>query len=148
MSIFSDRLRISRETLTNYSQKEFAKKVNIAPNTYNGYETGNRMPNLQIVTLLADAIGVSVDYLLGRTNIRNFNDNNVSVDKEESSLIDDYKKLNSTGKKEAEKRVKELTLIPFYVEEKVVSLAAHNDHLDDPDEKEKILEDFDDMDKW
>ena len=41
-----------------------------------------------------------------------------------------------------------LTLIPFYVEEKVVSLAAHNDHLDDPDEKEKILEDFNDMDEW
>ena len=91
---------------------------------------------------------MSTDYLLNRTNTRNFNDNNTSVNKEESSLIDDYKKLNSTGKKEAEKRVKELTLIPFYVEEKVVSLAAHNDHLDDPDEKEKILDDFNNMDKW
>lgn len=78
MSVFSDRLRIAREN-SGYSQKEFAIKVNIAPNTYNGYETGNRMPNLEVVTLLADSLGVSVDYLLGRTDIKNFEENTIAA---------------------------------------------------------------------
>lgn len=94
MSVFSDRLRITRETMTNYSQKEFAEKVNIAANTYNGYETGNRMPNLQVVTLLADALGVSVDYLLGRTNIKNYEEETIAAhtDNRTQSLSEEDKK--------------------------------------------------------
>lgn len=144
---FQNRLKQLREE-NNLTQLELAQKFNITSQTISQYERGIRTPDFNLLNSITDFFGVSVDYLLGRTDIRNFNDNGNSVDKEESSLIDDYKKLNSTGKKEAEKRVKELTLIPFYVEEKVVSLAAHNDHLDDPDEKEKILEDFNDMDEW
>ena len=144
---FQNRLKQLREE-NNLTQLELAQKFNITSQTISQYERGIRTPDFNLLNSITDFFGVSVDYLLGRTDIRNFNDNNASVDKEESSLIDDYKKLNSIGKKEAEKRVKELTLIPFYVEEKVVSLAAHNDHLDDPDEKEKILDDFNNMDKW
>lgn len=144
---FQNRLKQLREE-NNLTQLELAQKFNITSQTISQYERGIRTPDFNLLNSITDFFGVSVDYLLGRTDIRNFNDNGNSVDKEESSLIDDYKKLNSTGKKEAEKRVKELTLIPFYVEKKVVSLAAHNDHLDDPDEKEKILEDFNDMDEW
>ncbi len=144
---FQNRLKQLREE-NNLTQLELAQKFNITSQTISQYERGIRTPDFNLLNSITDFFGVSVDYLLGRTDIRNFNDNNASVDKEKLSLIDDYKKLNSTGKKEAEKRVKELTLIPFYVEEKVVSLAAHNDHLDDPDEKEKILDDFNNMDKW
>ena len=143
---FQNRLKQLREE-NNLTQLELAQKFNITSQTISQYERGIRTPDFNLLNSITDFFGVSVDYLLGRTDIRNFNDNNASVYKEESSLIDDYKKLNSIGKKEAEKRVKELTLIPFYVEEKVVSLAAHNDHLDDPDEKEKILDDFNNMDK-
>lgn len=80
--------------MTNYSQKEFAEKVNIAANTYNGYETGNRMPNLQVVTLLADALGVSVDYLLGRTNIKNYEEETIAAhtDNRTQSLSEEDKK--------------------------------------------------------
>lgn len=97
MSVFSDRLRTTRETMTNYSQKEFAEKVNIAANTYNGYETGNRMPNLQVVTLLADALGVSVDYLLGRTNIKNYEEETIAAhtdDRTQSLSEEDKKQLD------------------------------------------------------
>lgn len=93
MSVFSDRLRLSRERL-NYSQKEFAQKINIATNTYNGYETGNRMPNLDIVTMLADELGVSVDYLLGRTDIKNYEENTIAAhtDNRTQQLSEDDKK--------------------------------------------------------
>lgn len=144
---FGDRLKYLREE-KELKQAELATLLNISPSTIGMYERNYRKPDHDTLISIANFFDVSTDYLLNRTNTRNFNDNNTSVNKEESSLIDDYKKLNSTGKKEAEKRVKELTLIPFYVEEKVVSLAAHNDHLDDPDEKEKILDDFNNMDKW
>lgn len=143
----NNRIKSLREEF-NIDQQILAQKVNLNKSVMNRIELGTRPIRDEELIKFAEIFDVSVDYLLCRTNTRNFNDNNASVDKEESSLIDDYKKLNSTGKKEAEKRVKELTLIPFYVEEKVVSLAAHNDHLNDPDEKEKILEDFDDMDEW
>ena len=126
---------------------ELAKALNISYSALSKYETNQRFPSQELLVFMADYFNVSVDYLLGRTDIRNIKDNN-NFSTEEVSLIDDYKKLNSNGKKEAEKRVKELTFIPFYVEEEVVSLAAHNDHLDDPDEKDKIIEDFNDMDKW
>ena len=72
----------------------------------------------------------------------------IVLSKSEQILLDDYRLLNTDGQKEANKRVKELTLIPFYKENNVVTLAAHNDHLNDAEEKDKIMEDFDDMDKW
>lgn len=143
----NNRIKSLREEF-NIDQQILAQKVNLNKSVMNRIELGTRPIRDEELIKFAEIFNVSVDYLLCRTNTRNFNDNNTSVDKEELSLIDDYKKLNSIGKKEAEKRVKELTLIPFYVEEKVVSLAAHNDHLDDPDEKEKILDDFNNMDKW
>ena len=92
MSVFSNRLRAERE-YCGYSQKEFAAKVNIAANTYNGYETGNRMPNLEVVSLLADSLKVSVDYLLGRTDIKNPS----TVNLENEIKIDNVVKLPVLG---------------------------------------------------
>ena len=75
---FANRLRTERERL-NLKQGEFAAKLNIPPNTYNGYETGKRMPNLDVVNTIANALGVSVDYLLGRTDIRNYEENTIAA---------------------------------------------------------------------
>lgn len=75
---FANRLRTERELL-NLKQGEFAAKLNIPPNTYNGYETGKRMPNLDVVNTIANALGVSVDYLLGRTDIRNYEENTIAA---------------------------------------------------------------------
>ncbi|MDU1252906.1 MAG: helix-turn-helix transcriptional regulator [Peptostreptococcaceae bacterium] len=69
-NIFSKRLRLEREKL-GLKQKEMANKLCIPPTTYNGYETGNRMPALDVARDIADALNVTTDYLLGRTNERN-----------------------------------------------------------------------------
>jgi len=51
-------------------QKDIAKNLNIAERTYSGYETGNRnIPN-EILIKLADLYNTSIDYILGRTNIK------------------------------------------------------------------------------
>lgn len=48
-------------------QKEIAKLLNISQNTYSQYETGVIALTAEVLIKLADYYGVSVDYLLGRT---------------------------------------------------------------------------------
>ena len=49
-------------------QKEIAKVLNVSQNTYSQYETGVISLTAEILIKLADYYGVSVDYLLDRTN--------------------------------------------------------------------------------
>jgi len=49
---------------TGLSQKEFAEKVKIAYAQYNRYERGDNTPNAESLSKLADALNVSVDYIL------------------------------------------------------------------------------------
>lgn len=65
IGIFSKRLRTEREKL-GLKQKEMAEKLNMPSNTYNGYETGKRIPALDVASNIADALNVTTDYLLGR----------------------------------------------------------------------------------
>ncbi len=50
-------------------QADVANKVGIARATYGAYEQGSRQPDFDTLEKLADFFGVSLDYLLGRTNI-------------------------------------------------------------------------------
>ncbi len=56
-----------------------------------------------------------------------------------SKIIEYYSLLNDLGKHEAEKRVEELTYLPQYTLE---VKAAHNDHLDEPGELERMKNDL------
>lgn len=47
------------------TQKELAKKLNIAPTTLNGYISNKREPDLETLKNISAALGVTVDYLLG-----------------------------------------------------------------------------------
>ncbi|WP_274964150.1 helix-turn-helix domain-containing protein [Tepidanaerobacter syntrophicus] len=53
------------------SQKAVADAIGVDRTTYNKYETGKSQPDFETIKKLADYFGVSVDYLLGRTDIRN-----------------------------------------------------------------------------
>lgn len=53
------------------SQAEMSKILALSPNTYRNYEQGIREPNHTILCKIADFLGVSVDYLLGRTFAQN-----------------------------------------------------------------------------
>jgi transcriptional regulator with XRE-family HTH domain len=64
------RLRKLREEL-NKQSSEIAKMLNIAKSTYSGYENDKSKPDYDTLTELANYYSVSVDYLLGNTNIRN-----------------------------------------------------------------------------
>lgn len=47
-------------------QKDVAKALRISNQCYQGYESGNRSPDPNMLIALADFFGCSVDYLLGR----------------------------------------------------------------------------------
>ncbi len=51
----------------NVTQIQLCKIINVAQPTLSGYETGNFQPENETLFKLADYFGVSVDYLLGRT---------------------------------------------------------------------------------
>lgn len=65
--MFKDRLknlRIER----GYNMKETARLLGIPYTTYVGYEKNEREPNSEILIQLADFFGVTVDYLVGRSD--------------------------------------------------------------------------------
>lgn len=66
---FSTILRELRE-LNGYTQKDLAKMLHLSKNAISHYEKGINMPNIETLTKIADIFGTSVDYLIGRTNIK------------------------------------------------------------------------------
>lgn len=49
-------------------QKDIAKVLNVSQNTYSQYETGVISLTAEILIKLSDYYGVSIDYILDRTN--------------------------------------------------------------------------------
>ena len=49
-------------------QKDIAKVLNVSQNTYSQYETGVISLAAEILIKLSDYYGVSIDYILDRTN--------------------------------------------------------------------------------
>lgn len=61
------RIRASRKE-RNLSSEAVAEKVNIAVETLWHYENGSKRPSLQTLCSIADALDVSLDYLVGRVS--------------------------------------------------------------------------------
>lgn len=80
--MLSDRLKQLRIE-NNFLQKEIAQKLKITTSAYGFYEQGKRTPDAETLNKIAELYNVSIDYLLGRTNIRD------SADKITKSLNDD-----------------------------------------------------------
>lgn len=60
-------LRAIRED-SDLRQSDIAKMLNVSQNTYSQYETGVIALTAEVLIKLADYYGVSVDYLLDRTD--------------------------------------------------------------------------------
>jgi len=60
-------LRAIRED-RDIKQKDIANFLNVSQNTYSQYETGVISLTAEVLVKLADYYGVTVDYLLDRTN--------------------------------------------------------------------------------
>ena len=63
------RIRDLRED-GDYKQEEIAQLLHCTQACYSNYENGKRDVPPQVLEALADFYSVSVDYLLGRTNVK------------------------------------------------------------------------------
>ena len=71
MKILAQRLKELRESRRIY-QREMAENLGLSFRGYQNYETGQTEPKLRTLVALADFYGVSIDYLVGRTNRPDF----------------------------------------------------------------------------
>lgn len=72
------------------SQEDLAKKLNMTQQRISAYEKGKREPDLETLKLFADFFNVSTDYLLGKTDIRNIEEDfKFAYHKETEGLSED-----------------------------------------------------------
>lgn len=69
--VVKNRLRSLREE-KNIIQRDLAEEFNLTRATIASYETGKSMPSIDVVLKYADYFNCSVDYILGRTDYKNF----------------------------------------------------------------------------
>ena len=69
MEIFAQRLKELRNSRRVY-QKEMAEYLGITVRGYQCYEAGQNYPDVKGLIALADYFGVTIDYLLGRSDQR------------------------------------------------------------------------------
>jgi|SRR5271170_3152157 len=68
--IFAERLRAARE-LRKMSQSDLAKEADLQPSAVSHFETGRRSPSFANLKALSDALKVTTDYLIGRSDAMN-----------------------------------------------------------------------------
>lgn len=90
MATFGDRLRNLRIE-KNLTQEEFGKIFNMPKSRISQYETNKRQTDDETKKIFADYFKVSVDYLLGRTDIKN--PESLTIDEEFQSLLNDPETL-------------------------------------------------------
>jgi len=67
--IFGDRLRESRKA-SKKSQREMADAIGVKERAIRFYESGDREPTFDQLLTLSELLGVSADYLIGRSDVR------------------------------------------------------------------------------
>lgn len=89
------KLRISK----GISQQHLANIIGTSQQSINKYENHNVEPDISTLILLADYFQVSVDYLIGHIIDDAERQPNVELDKDEASLILNYRQLSKDEKK-------------------------------------------------
>lgn len=67
---------------SSHTQQQLAEKLGIKNQTVSCYESGEREPSYEIILKLADYFNVSVDYLLGRTDVKTPNIDMIAIHKQ------------------------------------------------------------------
>lgn len=102
--------------------------ISIAKSTISKWENNKADPSMENAKILCNYFNISLDYLLGLSKYKNKEEeleshkskmiefaNNHNKSLYEKKLLDSFNKLNDLGKKEATKRVSELTEINKYI---------------------------------
>lgn len=108
------------------TQKKLGELCGIADSNIRKYESGNQNPKIETLQKIANALRIPVNRLLAGKLITGDELKDKSSEyglthlvpdtEEERIVLENCKKLNETGKKEAAKRVEELTHLEKYTE--------------------------------
>jgi transcriptional regulator with XRE-family HTH domain len=110
-----------------YSQLELAKLLNVSQSTIAYYEKEQKQPSHDTLTKLADIFNVTVDYLLGRTDIKYTNTENKLIhemDLTPEILMDKYN-LVIEGKKASKEEIEEV--IQYIKALRIIKNNSNND---------------------
>lgn len=79
------------------NQDGLAMKINVSQSTISAYEVGERTPDLETLITIANFFDVSIDYLVGRSDVkRNIQKSDLSQEELEHLYI--YQQLNAMDK--------------------------------------------------
>lgn len=93
---FGERIKLLRIE-KDWTQEYVCKQLNISSGALSRYETGMYEPkSLELVKDFADLFGVSTDYLLGKSDVRN--PEKVDINKSDVAFASGIKGLNETNK--------------------------------------------------
>lgn len=110
----------------NLTQKQFAKKLGVSVDTIQQYESGKRVPQINMIEKISDSLNIeSIELFTGKPQEKLDREAEQEVQKawedleevfwgEFSEILFYYKKLNDHGKSIAVERVAELSKIPDY----------------------------------
>lgn len=93
------RIKLLREKL-GLKQEDLAKKLSVSPSAIGMYERNLREPNNELILKIANFFNVSVDYLLGKSDIRN---PEIEIDKDKINIGLSTKDYNPPTKEQQEK---------------------------------------------
>lgn len=132
--------------------------ISIAKSTISKWENNKADPSMENAKILCNYFNISLDYLLGLSKYKNKEEeleshkskmiefaNNHNKSLYEKKLLDSFNKLNDLGKKEATKRVSELTEINKYINDnelsatKVVELPKKEKYIWEEPGKEHLM---------
>lgn len=94
--MFSKRLRNLREN-RRMKQEDLGKMVGLSASTIGMYEQQRRQPDNDMLLKLSEIFDVSIDYLLGKTEIKNYN--NPFDDNIEKQIFIKLKNMDKKQKK-------------------------------------------------
>jgi transcriptional regulator with XRE-family HTH domain len=100
--LLKDRLKELRSD-SNLLQKDIASLLNITSSAYGYYEQGKRVPDSDTVKILATFFNVSLDYLLGNSDIKESAETLLKANKEVTIALHsdvDYNDLPEEAKDE------------------------------------------------
>lgn len=86
-------LKTLRKTRGYTSAKDFCKAIGISFSTYQNYESGSRVPTVEMLVKIADFYGVTTDFLLGREPVPKPIANLNLSEENEIEVIDKYMSL-------------------------------------------------------
>ncbi|MFR8473762.1 MAG: helix-turn-helix domain-containing protein [Lachnospira sp.] len=134
--IFSKNLRYYMNKY-NKKQSDLINDLGLSSSTISNWCTGEKLPRMDKVQILADYFHINKSDLIEEKEQQD----------DTPKIIQFYDKLNDLGKKEATKRVEELTYFPQYTDSQLLN-AAHAYEGKSEEDKKHDDDIMDNDDEW